>query len=156
ARIQRGDLDRRVVDFGQRRQRQEAIGQDADQQDRRHQQRGRDRAQDEQARRIHGSTAVAVAGSGLLAAVAGTGVAFFLPVLVRGGVLGVGRRRGRTLARLRGGVLAALTAAAAMLAVARLAALSALRVFALAALRRRLARQLHLAAFAQAVGAFGD
>ncbi len=46
-------LDRRVVDLGQRRERQEAVGDDADQQDRHHQQRGRDRPQDEEARRVH-------------------------------------------------------------------------------------------------------
>jgi hypothetical protein len=48
-RVQRRDLDRRIVDLGQRRQRQEPVCKDADEQDRRHQQRGCDRPQDEQA-----------------------------------------------------------------------------------------------------------
>ena len=54
ARIERQHLDGRVVDLRQRRDRQLAVGDDAGQQDRRHQQRGRDRPQDERARRIHG------------------------------------------------------------------------------------------------------
>ena len=49
ARIERHHLDRRIVDFGQRGQRQHAIRDDAREQDRDHQQRRRDRAQDEQA-----------------------------------------------------------------------------------------------------------
>ena len=46
-------LDRRIVDVRQRRQRQEPVGDDADQQDREHQQRSRHRPFDEQARRVH-------------------------------------------------------------------------------------------------------
>ena len=51
--IERADLDRRVVDLGQRRERQEAVGDHADQHDRHHQQRRRHRPQDEQPRRVH-------------------------------------------------------------------------------------------------------
>jgi len=51
--VERDHLDRRVVDLGQRRQRQEAEGDDADQQDRRHQQRGRHRPLDEGLGRAH-------------------------------------------------------------------------------------------------------
>jgi hypothetical protein len=46
-RIERLYLDGRVVDLGQRRERQELEGDDTDHQDRRHQQRGRHRPQDE-------------------------------------------------------------------------------------------------------------
>ena len=48
-------LDGRIIDLRQRRQRQEFVGDDADQQDREHQQRCRDRPLDEQARRVHGA-----------------------------------------------------------------------------------------------------
>ena len=47
------DLDRRIVDLGQGRERQEAEGDDADEQDRDHQETGRDRPIDEDAGRIH-------------------------------------------------------------------------------------------------------
>ena len=59
--VQRRDLDGRVVDLGQRRQRQQPVGQQAGQQDRQHQQRGGDRALDEEARRVHGECAAASA-----------------------------------------------------------------------------------------------
>ena len=49
ARIERHHLDRRIVDFGQCGQRQHAVRDDPRQQDRDHQQRGRDRPQDERA-----------------------------------------------------------------------------------------------------------
>ena len=52
-RIQRHHLYRRIVDLRQRRNRQHAVRDDAGEQDRQHQQRGRDRAQDERARRVH-------------------------------------------------------------------------------------------------------
>src|SRR5581483_2134688 len=51
--IERDDLDRRVVDLGQRRRRQHPVGDDPREQHRDHQQRGRDRPQDEQTRRVH-------------------------------------------------------------------------------------------------------
>ena len=47
------NLDCRVIDLGQRRQREEPIGEEADQHDRRHQQRRRHRAQNEDARGAH-------------------------------------------------------------------------------------------------------
>ena len=46
-------LDGRIVDLRQRRQRQKAIGRDADEQDRDHQEAGRDRPVDEDAGRVH-------------------------------------------------------------------------------------------------------
>ena len=51
--IERQHADRRIVDLGQRRQRQEPIGDHADHHDRDHQQRGRDGTLDEDARRVH-------------------------------------------------------------------------------------------------------
>ena len=53
ARIEGLDLDRRIVDLGQGRERQEAKGDDADEQDRDHQETGRDRTIDEDAGRVH-------------------------------------------------------------------------------------------------------
>ena len=47
------DLDRRIVDLGQGRERQEAKGHDADEHDRDHQKTGRDRTIDEDAGRVH-------------------------------------------------------------------------------------------------------
>jgi hypothetical protein len=51
--VERHDLDRRIVELGQRRQRQHAVRDDAHQQDRDHQQRSRHRPKNEQTRRIH-------------------------------------------------------------------------------------------------------
>ncbi len=65
ARIQRDHLDRRVIDFRQGRQRQHPVGDDADQENRRHQQRGRHRTQDERARDVHVSTGSEPPGRGL-------------------------------------------------------------------------------------------
>ncbi len=53
ARIERDDLDRRIIDLRQRRERQHPIRDDAGQQNRDHQQRSRHRPQDELSRRIH-------------------------------------------------------------------------------------------------------
>ena len=53
ARIQRHHLDRRVIELGQRGQRQHAIRDDAHEQDGEHQQRRRHRPEDERTRRIH-------------------------------------------------------------------------------------------------------
>ena len=47
------DLDRRIIDLGQGRERQEAEGHDADEHDRDHQETGRDRTIDENAGRVH-------------------------------------------------------------------------------------------------------
>src|SRR5712691_8878341 len=52
--VQRLHLDRRVIDLGQGGKRQETVCDHADQHDRRHQQRGRHRPQDEEPRRAHG------------------------------------------------------------------------------------------------------
>src|SRR4029077_16466876 len=54
ARVEGYDLDRGIVDFGQRRERKQPVGDRAGKQDRDHQERGRDRPQDEQPRRAHG------------------------------------------------------------------------------------------------------
>ena len=51
--VERLDLDRRVVDLGKRRERQEAVGDDPDDQDRRHEQRRRDRPEDEDSGGTH-------------------------------------------------------------------------------------------------------
>ena len=53
ARVEGLHLDRRIIDLGQCRQRQKTIGEDADQHDRRHQQRRRHRAQYEDAGGAH-------------------------------------------------------------------------------------------------------
>ncbi len=53
ARVKAHDLDRRVIDLRQRGNRQDAVGEDAREQDRDHQQRGRHRPQDERAGRTH-------------------------------------------------------------------------------------------------------
>ena len=53
ARIKRLHLDSGVVDLRQRRERQEGIGDEARQHDRRHQQRGADRTQDERFGDVH-------------------------------------------------------------------------------------------------------
>ncbi len=58
--IERLHLDRRVVDFRQRRKRQEAQRDETDQHDRRHQQGGADRAQDKGAGWIHAVLAVPI------------------------------------------------------------------------------------------------
>src|SRR6185503_10410005 len=53
ARVEGHHEDRRVVDLRQRRKRQLAEGEQPGEHDRHHRERGRDRAQDEKARRIH-------------------------------------------------------------------------------------------------------
>ena len=60
--VERLHLDGRVGDLGQRRQRQREIRHEADREDRRHQQRRRDRALDEEARRIHAGAGRRLAG----------------------------------------------------------------------------------------------
>ncbi len=50
--IERRYLDRRIIDLGQRRERQEAVADQPGEQDRDHQQRRRDRPQDEGSRRV--------------------------------------------------------------------------------------------------------
>ena len=53
ARVEGEHLDRRIVDLRQRRDRQLVVGDGAGQHDRRHEQRGGDRPQDEEPRRVH-------------------------------------------------------------------------------------------------------
>ena len=64
--IEREHLDGRVVDLRQRGDRQLGEGDDADQQDGGHQQRGRDRPQNKWARRTHGASALGVGSRGQL------------------------------------------------------------------------------------------
>ena len=85
--VKRLHLNGRVGHFGKRGQRQLQIGDGADDQDRNHQQRGRDRTQDEYARGVHAGVAAGAATDVIAGA-----IRFIVMVWV---VLAVGARRAR-------------------------------------------------------------